>query len=103
MARPPLLACNLGALSETERARRAWLLECVRRHARAVEPTETGFRIELTIDERDCEALVELAGLERRCCPFLTLDLVLEDDRVLLQLSGPPGVKEFLQQSGLIG
>ena len=41
--------------------------------------------------------------LERRCCPFLQLELSFEpsDGPVWLRFRGGPGVKEFLAAAGL--
>ena len=49
--------------------------------------------------------MLELILLERRYCPFLSLDLALEpgDGAVALAVGGAPPVKEFLRESGIFG
>ncbi len=46
-----------------------------------------------------CAKIAEWVMLERRCCPFLSFELVFEADRgpVELRLRGPQGTKEFIR------
>jgi hypothetical protein len=45
------------------------------------------------------DAVTEFVGRERLCCPFLTFTLEVAPDRgpLLLRLTGPEGVKEFVR------
>jgi hypothetical protein len=99
------IACNLDALSPAERARRSELARDVQKRARSLDETETGYRMELPNDPSACAAALDLILLERRCCPFLSLELVFEpgDGAVMLGIGGPPGAKDFLRDNGLLG
>lgn len=100
-----IIACNLDALTPAQRERRAALARRIERRAGTVAESESGFRLELPNDPALCEDVLSLILLERRCCPFLTLSLDFEpgDAPVHLCIGGPPGVKDFLRQTGLLG
>lgn len=98
----PVIACNLGALSAPERERRAALARALVEQAESRELAD-GYALRLAgVDSLARESLDWLL-LERRCCPFLRLELELEpDDGALwLRLRGGEGVKEFLAAAGL--
>jgi hypothetical protein len=101
--RQSALACNLEALSVDERARRAELASRVSARFREVRETADGYAVRLEPDPAIVRDTVDWLLLERRCCPFLRLDLAFEpgDGPVWLELRGGPGVKEFLAASGL--
>jgi hypothetical protein len=97
------IACNLGALTGAEQARRVLLAQELQRNAVRISEMPDGF--ELTVDSPSSTALlvVEWFLLERRCCPFLRFSLQLEPETDVLrvQLSGRTGVKAFLAAAGL--
>jgi hypothetical protein len=99
------IACNLDALSPSERTRRSELAEAVQANAVGVTELESGYRIVLPNDSSVGVQALELIFLERRCCPFLSLELSFEpaDGNVHLGIGGPPGVKEFLRDNGVLG
>lgn len=99
------ITCNLNALNADERARRAILASRLRVHAQEVIETERGYAMRLSEDASAPREAFELALLERRCCPFLHLELTLEPGHgpVWFTLSGGPGVKAFLATTGLVG
>ena len=101
---PIPIACNLNALTADERARRAALAHRLRVATQAVIETETGYTLRLPEEPSAYHEALELALLERRCCPFLRLEIILEPGRgpVWLTLGGSPGVKAFLAASGLV-
>lgn len=96
-ASPPL-ACDLGALDPKQRERHAELW----RHARALAPepvsTERGVAFRFPPGPDLAGQLVELAGLERLCCPFLRISVTFEaaEGPLTLELSGDAGVRAFL-------
>ena len=100
----PAFACDLGALSAEERARRAALASRVTSRFREVRDLPDGYAARLDADPPILQDALDWVLLERRCCPFLRLDLCFEpaDGPVWLQLRGNPGVKEFLSAAGLI-
>jgi hypothetical protein len=100
---PAALVCRLDALTPDERTRRADL--AARLQARFVEVVETGDGYAARLDDARAVAheATEWLLLERRCCPFLRLELVLEPaaESLWLRFGGGAGVKGFLAAAGL--
>ncbi|MEE9608898.1 MAG: hypothetical protein V3U03_14255 [Myxococcota bacterium] len=99
------IVCQLDALSPSERSRRSDLAALIQSKATGADEFDAGFRIRLPDDPSLLQSALELILLERRCCPFLALDLSFEPDdgAVGLRVGGPPGVKEFLRDNGILG
>jgi hypothetical protein len=101
----PAIACNLDALSPSERARRSELARMIQKSSTSLEETDSGYRVQLPTDSEICERALELILLERRCCPFLCLELAFEPGTgaVALAIGGASGVKQFLRENGILG
>jgi len=99
----PALACNLDALSREERARRTTVADRVSHRFLEIRQTPDGFAARVDTDAQLMQDALEWILLERRCCPFLRLELVFESSNgpVWLGFGGGPGVKEFLGAAGL--
>jgi len=99
----PVIACNLGALSAPEREQRAALARDLVTVAASVRELADGYALQLRGTAALARESLDWLLLERRCCPFLRLELELEpDDGALwLRLRGGEGVKEFLAAAGL--
>ncbi len=99
------IACNLDALSPSERARRSELARIIQKSSTSLDETDSGYRVQLPDDSEICERALELILLERRCCPFLSLALAFEpgNGAVALAIGGAPGVKQFLTENGILG
>ena len=99
------IACNLDALSPSERARRSELARTIQKSSTSLDETDSGYRVQLPNESEICERALELILLERRCCPFLSLELAFEpgDGAVVLAIGGGPGVKQFLREAGILG
>jgi hypothetical protein len=99
----PVLACDLGALSREERARRSTVASRVSGRFREVLETSDGYAARLEADPDLLQDALDWLLLERRCCPFLCLELRFEPSlgAVWLRFGGGPGVKEFLAAAGL--
>ena len=99
----PVLACDLGALSEEERSRRSAVAARVAARFREVIETTDGYAARLDADPQLVQEALDWVFLERRCCPFLRLELRFEPfpGPVWLRFGGGPGVKEFLGAAGL--
>jgi hypothetical protein len=96
-----VLACDLGALSAEERPRRSSLAARVSARFREVRETEDGYAARLDADAQAIDDAVDWLRLERRCCPFLRLELGFEPDGLVwLRFGGGPGVKAFLAAAG---
>jgi len=94
----PPIACKLDALTAAERQRHAELLRELGAMTTATRETESGYALTLRPDAGGFQRVAEWISLERRCCPFLNFDLKWGGgkDSPSLELSGGPGVKEFL-------
>ncbi len=108
MSQPPHttpITCNLDALVPEERARRKQLAAAVRQQATRVEETSEGYALHLPEDPETQQAAFELILLERRCCPFLTMELGFGagEHESVLHIGGGPGVKEFLRDTAILG
>jgi hypothetical protein len=96
------ISCDLGALSEEERVRRATLASRVPARFREVQETPDGYAARLDFDSTTVQEALDWLLLERRCCPFLRLELSFEPSQgpVWFRFGGGPGVKEFLAVAG---
>jgi hypothetical protein len=99
----PVIACDLGALSAQERERRAALARALVTGADSVRELADGYALQLRGTETLARESLEWLLLERRCCPFLQLEIELEAEGgpLWLRLRGSSGVKEFLAAAGL--
>ena len=74
------------------------MLENIRRAVGEVEELEDGFAYSFPSGGESFRELVDLIEVEHQCCPFLTIRLTVEarSGPIWLELTGPPGTKEFL-------
>jgi hypothetical protein len=100
----PIIACNLDALSATERERRAALANAIVGQARTVQELPDGYALQFRATASLAHESLEWLLLERRCCRFfhLELELELEEGSLWLRLRGGPGAKEFLAAAGVV-
>jgi hypothetical protein len=93
------IACNLKAIRPGDRPHYNELVKHLR--AAVLQRTElsNGFVFTLEGKAMPLPAVAEWMSLERRCCPFLTLQLSASGDKPdwLLTMTGPEGVRAFLQ------
>src|SRR5262245_26993027 len=99
----PVLGCDLSALSVEERTRRSTLASHVSARFREIRELPDGLAASLDPDPAIVRDALDWLLLERRCCPFLRLELCFEpsDGPAWFQFRGDPGVKEFLTAAGL--
>jgi hypothetical protein len=99
----PALACDLGALSREDQARRSTLASRVSSRFREIQETADGYAGRLDAEPALVRDAFDWILLEVRCCPFLRLELSFEPSAgpVWLRFGGGPGVKEFLAANGL--
>ncbi len=91
------IACDLSKLDDTARRREQQLLARFRSVLVLMSETESGFKFSLPADPETLSDLGEFLALERLCCPFLSFQLqVSAEEQADLEISGPPGAKEFL-------
>ena len=91
------IACTLSAPELQER--RSKLLESVRTAALEVRETADGFAYRFPSDDSLLADLFTVIQLEHQCCPFLRFSLIVEagNGSVWLELTGPPGTRDFLK------
>jgi hypothetical protein len=96
---PPVFACNLKAISTTERPRYNDLVKRLQSATRDRRELPDGYAFKLDGKAISLPEVAEWISMERLCCPFLTLQLSASGDQVdwLLNLTGPKGVKPLLQ------
>jgi hypothetical protein len=93
----PVLACNLKAFSSAERLRYDVLVKRIRGAMRDRMETSSGYVLKLDSKTVTLPEAAEWMGMERLCCPFLTLQLAASGNQAdcLLTLTGPAGVKSL--------
>ncbi len=91
------LACDLTGLSREEQDRREELIAQLKPAIVEILDLDSGFGISFD-PSTSLVALAELMGLERRCCPFLSFQLVVPEAHapVRLEITGRNGVKAFM-------
>ena len=92
------MACNLHALDAVQRARHQALSQKLRSAVGEVRELDAGFALRVDAAMPLAE-LAEWIDAERRCCPFLTLELAAEPHQgpIWLRLTGPAGAKALLR------
>lgn len=95
------IACSLTP--EALRARRDGLLADLLQRAASSESFDEGLRLRFAAGPDTLTAIARAIEAERHCCRFLRFTLTVEPDEgpMVLQLTGPPGTREFL--AALIG
>jgi hypothetical protein len=90
------IVCTLSP--EALQARREGLLADLLRRAEGQEELPDGLRIRFTPAPDTLAAIARVIDAERHCCRFLRFDITVEPDGgpIVLQLSGPPGTREFV-------
>jgi hypothetical protein len=77
----PVIACELAALSEQERVRRASLAGAMSAAVIEVAELPSGYAFHLDRTAAVARVVVELVGLERKRCPFLRFSSRIEPAR----------------------
>src|SRR5579884_1832381 len=71
----PVFACNLKAISAAERPRYSELVKRIRAAIRTRSEIADGYAFKLDNKSVTLPEAAEWIGMERLCCPFLTLQL----------------------------
>src|SRR5262245_54447221 len=91
-------ACNLNALTLSERARHfVQLGPALRSLKTGVRELPNGYEFRFPSDAKTIALLAEWIEQERRCCPFFDIDLRFEREGgpVWMRLSGREGTKNL--------
>jgi hypothetical protein len=94
-----LFCCNLKALSSSERAAHQAITARLAASVLKTRELADGYAFELDGRRLSIKELATWTDFERRCCPFFgfTLECRRENGPVMLSLTGPEGVKEFIR------
>lgn len=93
-ARNEPLTCKLT--SADLRERRATVVNELKTLVIQKEDKANGYGYHFASDDHMLDKLVDFIKSERRCCPFFTFVLLVEDKSAILEITGPEGAKEFL-------
>lgn len=91
------LACDMDAMNAGQRARHHALAARLKREVQGILELPDGLTVYLPAAA--WLAAAEFVSLESLCCPFLRfrLEMAAAGGQVLLSLTGPAGVREFLR------
>lgn len=91
------VACTLSPAAL--QARREGLLADLWRRAETHEELPEGRRMRFAATGEMLAAIIRMIDAERQCCRFLRFSMTIEPDGgpILLELTGPPGTREFLR------
>ena len=92
------LACDLTAISSTDRPRYNELRRMLAASAIAKRDLPNGIAVQIAPDKIALPQLAEWISMERKCCLFFEfkIEVAPNSGPVYLTLTGPPGIKEFL-------
>ena len=95
------LACDLGAISASDRPRYHELRRAVATSVVGKRELPDGLAIQIDIGQITLPELAEWISFERKCCPFFEfrIDLASGSGPVWLSLTGRAGVKEFITEA----
>ena len=94
----PPIACNMNAFSPNQRERYKRIRVQIDDLTTGVTEISDGYQLEFKYEPELFKLLSEFIILERLCCPFLNFEIsVNERGDLKLKLTGPKGVKAFLQ------
>lgn len=91
--------CDLTSLDAVQRKRRAQLASEVFSQILETRELATGYEFRFDFKPSVFGNLTELATLEHLCCPFFEITVKIDKNNgpLLLQITGDPGIKQFLQ------
>jgi hypothetical protein len=91
------IACNLSEREQQQR--REELAAAIFNNVRQADELADGYSFRFPGDEAWAAKLFDFITFERRCCPFITFELLFEpgEGSIWLRLRGAAGVKEFIR------
>ena len=95
------LACDLGAISASDRPRYNELRRAVVASVVGKRELPDGLAIEIDTARIALPQLAEWISFERKCCPFFEfrIDVAPDFGPIWLSLTGRAGVKEFITEA----
>ena len=91
------VVCTLSP--DTLKIRRENLLGDLLKRVDSHEPLPDGYRLRFAVSSEVLTLVTRTIDAERQCCRFLRFQLTVEPDGgpVVLNLTGPPGTREFVE------
>ena len=92
------IVCTLT--DDALRARKSGLLAQIAAIATNMTKVTAGYRLEFSPTSDALTRIAKMIDAERQCCKFLRFELTVEPNlgSMVLELSGPEGTREFLQE-----
>ena len=99
LAGQPVFKCDLKALQPEERKRHDQLTRELRSAAVRRRGIPNGYAFQMDPAKLSITDAAEWIALERKCCPFFDyrIDLLSEENVLWFTLTGPDGVKKFVE------
>ena len=98
-SKPPLIACNMAAISSAQRPRYDSLMKRLRGAIQNRREIADGYTFKLDPKGITMAELGEWITLERLCCSFLTFNVEVKNDGATqLSMTGPEGTKGVLAE-----
>jgi len=93
------VACNINAISANERPRYNKLMKRLRASVQGRSTLDNGYAYTLDAKAIALPEVAEWMSMERRCCPFLTVQVSTAGGQAdwRLTLTGPEGTKALLE------
>lgn len=95
----PVFACNMLALDVTARKRHIEVTKQLRAMMEQERELPDGYAFRFPSEQATILLVSEFIARERLCCPFFTLEMVVEpeDGPLWMRLRGAEGVKAFIR------
>jgi len=90
-----LLSCKLTT-PELQR-RKATVIAELKSFVKSRKELLNGYHYEFATTDDILDKLASFIKTERMCCDFFTFQLTIKENIVVLEITGPEGVKEFLK------
>jgi hypothetical protein len=91
------IVCHLSG--PEQQRRRLQIASDIYKDLQQVDELPDGYSFRYPDGEEVAARLLEFITFERKCCPFMTFELVFEPDQdhIQLRLRGPEGTREFIK------
>jgi hypothetical protein len=94
----PPIACNMNVFDHKQRERYNTIRIKILDATTGILEATDGYQLDFKYEPELFKLLSEFITLERLCCPFLNFEISINNlEDLNLKLTGPKGVKEFLQ------
>jgi hypothetical protein len=89
--------CDISAMTREQRGRYETLRAKLEAAVISVAELGDGYGLRMRDGAIPPDELVEWIGFEQKCCPFFTLTASEQSGSLILLITGPTGVKDFIR------